>query len=281
MFLCLNIGRKKCRKKIAKKNVKSANMKYNCIVVNDNIIERDAVIMHLKKISSLKVVGGCESAQEALKLTYKQSIDIIFSDIQMPETNGIELSKSIKTPPVFIFISSFQDFAAENFKTDAIDFVLKPATYAGLLKATKKAIEYIELKKNTHIKNLKTPIGTDNLFEETVESKDYFFIKETNGYTKLYYRDVLYVESMGDFSKIHTIQGVTHVILVNLKHCEKQLPSDIFKRIHKQYVVNLSHVTTIAATDIVLDNDEEIVISNIYRQQLISNIVSKKLLHRS
>jgi two-component system, LytTR family, response regulator len=85
---------------------------------------------------------------------------------------------------------------------------------------------------------------------------------------------------MGDFSKIHAVQNVKHLILVSLKHIERQLPDDIFMRIHKQYIVNLWHIATITSTDIILSNNEEIPLSNICRQHVMDKIVNKKVLRR-
>lgn len=256
-------------------------MKYNCLIVDDNLIERDVLQMHLEKISVLNIVAACETASDALQTATLQPIDIIFSDVQMPEMSGFELSKSFRNPPAFIFITSFSSHAAESFDVDAIDFVVKPVSFERLQKATFKAIEYIELKRNfSKQQSLKSEQTAETVISKSSDAQDYFFIKETTGFTKLHFADVLYVESMGDFSKIFTVQNGKHVILLSLKNFENQLPSEMFRRVHKQYIINLLHINTITGSDILLSNKQQIPISNSYRQQLLDDVVTKKVLHR-
>ena len=257
-------------------------MTYTCLVVDDNMIERDAVAMHLEKIAGLNIVAVCSSAQEAIQAASLQPVEIIFSDIQMPGMSGFELSKSFRTAPVFVYITSYTDYAAESFDVDAIDFVVKPATPERLQKAVNKAIEYIELKRSFG-KSLDERSGStppESIISKTADVHDYFFVKETQGYTKLHYADVLYVESMGDFSKIHTAQNTTHLILISLKNFEEQLPAEMFRRVHKQYIINLLHIMTVNSHEITLHNKELIPISNSYREDIINNVVNKKVLHR-
>ncbi|MCX2574179.1 LytR/AlgR family response regulator transcription factor [Pedobacter sandarakinus] len=247
-------------------------MLYNCIIVDDNEIERDAIEMHLKKIPSLAIVAKCASGLDALQVLSTTQIDIVFSDIDMPDLSGIELSKSIKTQPLFIFITSYSQYAAECYNIDAIDFIIKPATFERAVKATNKAVEYLELKKIAHSispQDIKNEIG-DN---------DYFFFKETKGITKLKYSDVIYIESMGDFSKLYTHTD-KHVILVSLKNLEKQLPKTIFARVHKQYIINTNHIATITNHEVQLKYNFVVPISASNRQELLESAVDKKMLSR-
>lgn len=256
-------------------------MKYNCLIVDDNLIERDAVRMHLEKIPSLNIVADCANAAEAIIATKQQLIDIIYSDVQMPEMSGFDLSRSFRTPPVFIFITSFPDHAAESFEVDAIDFVVKPPTFERLQKATFKAIEYIELKRIFNNQGVDSAgQSTQSFISKSTDAQDYFFIKETSGFTKLHYADVLYIESMGDFSKIFTVANARHITLLSLKNLESQLPCSLFKRVHKQYIVNLLQIATITSSDIILSNNHPIPISNRYRQDFMEQVVSKKVLHK-
>lgn len=245
---------------------------YSCLVVDDNEIERDAIVMHLNKIPALKIIAVCNDGVEAAGILSSQQIDIVFSDIDMPELSGTALLKTLKNKPLFIFISSYSQYAAESFDLDAMDFVVKPATFERLLKAANKAIEYIELKKLLH----KEPLTSVN---QVNNDEDYFFFKETKGITKLKYNDVIYIESMGDFSKIYT--GIDkHIVLVGLKNLEKQLPSNSFSRVHKQYIININHIETISAHEVHLSYNLIVPISAINRQDLLDRVIDKKTLSR-
>ena len=244
-------------------------MKYNCLIVDDNEIERDAIEMHLRKIPSLNIVDICENALEAMQVLRTKKIDIVFTDIDMPELSGLELLKSTLNKPIFIFITSYTEYAVESFNLDALDFIVKPATFTRILKATNKAIEYITLKSaldREQIQNNKLEVDND----------DFFFFKETKGISKLYYSDVVYVESMGDFSKIYTEKAM-HVTLVNLKNLEIQFPASSFLRVHKQYIVNLKHISTLTNHEIHLNHNFVVPVSVTVRQQLLDQINEKTI----
>eukprot|EP01012_Entosiphon_sulcatum_P008601 TRINITY_DN14720_c0_g1_i1.p1 TRINITY_DN14720_c0_g1~~TRINITY_DN14720_c0_g1_i1.p1 ORF type:complete len:252 (+),score=23.89 TRINITY_DN14720_c0_g1_i1:138-893(+) len=248
-------------------------MIYSCIIVDDNEIERDAIEMHLKKIPSLNIVAVCGNGIEASQILSATPVDIVYSDIDMPELSGMELLKSLKKQPLFIFITSFTEYAAESFNLDALDFIVKPATFERILKATNKAIEYIELKKLVG----KEPQQVANSTNE--DGDDHFFFRETKGISKLKYDDVIYIESMGDFSKLFT-QSDKHVVLVSLKNLEKQLPSKIFSRVHKQYILNINHITTLTNHEVHLTHNFIVPISSSNRQELLEKSIDKKILSR-
>ncbi|MFC4211048.1 LytR/AlgR family response regulator transcription factor [Pedobacter lithocola] len=243
-------------------------MKYDCVIVDDNEIERDAIEMHLKKIASLNISAICDNGIEAATFLTTNNVDIVFSDIDMPDLSGMALLKTLKHKPLFIFITSFSEYAAESFELDALDYIVKPATFERLLKATNKAIEYIELRKIVDNSAVAVPNPSD----------DYFFFKETKGITKLNYSNVVYIESMGDFSKIYT-QNDKHIILVGLKNLEKQLPN-YFSRVHKQYIINVNHISTITAHEVHLTSNFVVPISSINRQELLDTVIDKKTLYR-
>ena len=241
-------------------------MLYRCLIVDDNEIERDAIEMYLRKINRFEIVGVCSSGIEADALIATESIDIVFSDIDMPELSGTSLLKSFRYPPVFIFITSFSEYAAESFNLDALDFIVKPATYERLLKASHKVIEYLDLKK----------AASKSIFADPPPSiENHFFLKETKGYTRLNYGDVIYIESMGDFSKIFTATN-KHITLVNLKNLEKQLPA-IFLRVHKQYIINLNQIATISTNEIHLNYEHTVPLSLANKQELMDKIANKTL----
>lgn len=257
-------------------------MKYRCIIIEDNILERDALEMKLNKIESLYVKAVLANGMEAISVLKNEDIDIVFSDIDMPDLSGIELLKSLKNPPVFIFISSHSEHAAESFNLDVIDYIVKPAKIERLMKAVDKAIEYISAKKSIKTEVPVKPINTQipNDFIRTIDAHEYFFIKENNTHIKLNMGDVLYIESMGDFSKIITITNKSHMVLISLKNLEKQLPENLFIRVHKQYIINVLHIKNISLSDIKLSNNLVIPVSIAYKQALQDNLINKKTLTR-
>lgn len=243
-------------------------MQYSCIVIDDNEIERDAIVMHLKKINLFDITGVYSDGLQAANHLAKSQVDVVFSDIDMPELSGLALLKSTKNAPVFVFITSYAEYAAESFNLDALDFVVKPANYERLLKAANKVIHYLDLL---------AKVGNTTPVELPESGEDYFFLKETRGFTRLNYDEVIYIESMGDFSKVYTSLG-KHVTLVNLKNLEKQLPKQ-FIRVHKQFIINIDQITTVTSTEIQLKNQDIVPISFVHKQLLMDKVLQKTV-HR-
>lgn len=244
---------------------------YKCLIVDDNEIERDAIEMYLRKITKLDIIAVCSTALEAVDVLQNQHIDIVFSDIDMPELSGMDLLKSIKNPPIFIFITSFAEYATEGFNLDVLDFVVKPATFERLLKASNKAVDYLELKKAV--------ANSTEVQHHEKDTDDYFYIKETKGFTRLNYADVIYIESMGDFSKIYTPSN-KHITLVNLKNLERQLPG-IFIRVHKQFIINLNQIATVTNSEIYLNHDYTVPVSLLNKHDLMEKISKKTITRHS
>jgi two-component system LytT family response regulator len=249
-------------------------MKYTCLIADDNLLERDALEMHLKKIDRLQIVASCADGLEAAKVLGEQQVDIVFSDIDMPDMSGFGLLKSLRQAPVFIFISAHPEYAVESFALDVVDFMVKPVTLERIMKAANKAIEYIELKKLAASKQTAPEPANKNAGD------DHFFIKGSNGLEKVMYDEVTYIESMGDFSKIFTTSDKKHVTLVSLKQLESQLPEDTFMRIHKQHIVNYHQITAISANDLTVHNTYTVPLGSSYKQQLMDKVVDKKIISR-
>ena len=244
--------------------------KYKCIIADDNILERDLIEMHLAKMPQLEILGAYEDGFEAQKFLANAEVDIVFSDIDMPNLNGFGLLKALKNPPVFIFISSHSEYAVESYNLDVIDFIIKPVTFERVFKAVNKAIEYIELKDTVVAKP-----GTT-----TFENENYFFIRESNDLVKLAFEDVAYIESMGDFSKIFTLDDKRHITLVSLKNLEAQLSPDYFTRVHKQYIINHHHISAISTDEMTIAHKYTVQLSPSYRPILLDKVVNKKIVTR-
>ncbi|RYZ21801.1 MAG: response regulator transcription factor [Chitinophagaceae bacterium] len=249
--------------------------KYTCLIADDVMIDRDLLEMHVGRIEALELVATCANGLEAANRLRSAPVDIVFSDIDMPELSGMELIQSLKDPPVFIFISAHPEHAAESFNLDIIDFIVKPVTLPRVIKAAEKAMAYLRLKKEL--------AGTAPATGEApapAAGGQYFYIKDGTGYVQVAYDDVLYIESMGNFSRIHTVSGKKLMTLVGLKHIEQQLPDASFLRVHKQYIANLHHIASLAADgQITMRNDEALATGSLYRAKLLE-LINKRTLQR-
>jgi len=252
-------------------------MTYSCIIADDSAIERDKLEILLRKIERIHIVAVCANGIEVSNWLSKQPVDIVFSDIDMPELSGIGLLKSLKQPPVFIFFTGHSEYAVESFELDVVDFLIKPVTSERLVKAANKAIEYLDLKKNNTAAQV---ISADNGEVPLNISDSYFFIKDTPGLIKVKFEEVVYIESMGNFASIHTLKGKKHVALATLKKFESILPVSVFTRTHKQYMINHHHIVNISTQDVLLEGGHTIPVSLSHRQALLDKVVNKKLITR-
>lgn len=243
-----------------------------CIIIEDNLIERDALALQIKKIAQLELKASFADGLEALTYLRNHPIEIVFSDIDMPDLSGIELLKSLKQPPVFVFISAHSEHAAESYNLDVMDFIVKPVKLDRLIKSVDKAIDFLEQKEQLLSNIQKT--------EQQEAEMDFFFIKENNTHIKINVEDVLYIESMGDFSKIMVKDNKSHMVLISLKNLEKQLSPSKFMRVHKQFMVNLEQIVSISNTDLKLSNQQQIPVSTVHKQLLMDQFINKRTLSR-
>lgn len=248
-------------------------MKFTCLVVDDNPIERDVVTMLLNKSGVFSQVTECEGAAAAISIIGNQHIDVVYCDIDMGDFSGIELLKSLQNPPVFVFVTSYGEYAIESYQIDAFDFIVKPVTAERILKSVQKVTAYLELKEQA------TKNQLENIQEVPAGTSDHFFIRENHEITRLKYSDVFYMESMGDFTVIYT-EDKKYITLVNLKNMEAQLPDAHFRRIHKQYIINLSHIQSISQSHVMLISKKQVPISLANRQEFLEKFVEQKTITR-
>jgi len=248
----------------------SETMKYKCLIVENDPLERDLLEMLLRKIESAEIVAVCENGMSAMQVLLREEVDLVFTDIDMPELSGIDLLKSLKNPPAFVFISAHGKFAVEGFDLDVADFILKPVTAYRLLKAFGKA-KVLHDKKEVQ-GAVTTPLAAE---EEGV-----FFARTSDGLQKLLLQSILFAESKANFSVLHMEDGSRHMILVGLKQLQEQLPAVDFMRIHKLFIINWRHVSLINKDSLTIAGKHEVFIGPSYRPALNDKIAGYQLLER-
>jgi len=228
----------------------------NCLVIDDEPIAREGIMEYIRQISYLSAVAECKSASEAAGLLQKNKIDLIFTDIQMPQLSGIEFVKALANPPLIIFTTAFSEYAMEGFELDVIDYLLKPISFSRFLKSVEKALSYLNTKNR-----------------EVEMINDFFFIKCNGKIEKLLMNDVIYVEAMANYVIIHTKQK-KYVTYLTFSGIEEQLPANLFVRIHKSYLVAVSAIQTIDGNE-VITTLMRLPMSKNYRNDVMSKIESR------
>jgi len=199
----------------------------------------------------LNLAGKYAGAVGALKAIHTQKIHLIFLDIQMPDLNGMELSRVLEKgagKPRIIFTTAFNQFALEGYKVDALDYLLKPFNYEEFLRAAQKALHYVELL-NKH--------GTQALVVNETEHADdnYLFLKVEYQLVRIALDDILYIESLKDYVKVDLKNaGKAILSLTSLKALEEKLPPKRFMRVHRSFIVSLDKITSMTKSSVQVGN---------------------------
>ena len=218
-------------------------MTLNCIAVDDEPLALGLVSKFIEQTPFLNLVGKFSGAVDALKAIHSQKIDLIFLDIQMPDLNGIELARVLDKgadKPRIIFTTAYNQFALEGYKVDALDYLLKPFNYEEFLRAAQKALNYAELINKPAAAAL---VGT--AAESEHADDNYLFLKVEYQLVRIALDDILYIEGLKDYVKVH-LKGVEKAVLslTSLKALEEKLPSKRFLRVHRSFIVALDKITT-------------------------------------
>lgn len=235
----------------------------NCIALDDEPLALDIIEAYVKKHPELNLIARCNNAEEASKVLNSQHIDLMFLDIQMPGVTGLNFVRSLKNKPLFMFTTAYSEYAIDGFELDAIDYLLKPIAYDRFEKAIEKAKEYYTIKNNS------------GLTESDLEN-DFIFVKANQQLIKLAYGEILYVEAFADYVKIF-LNDRKIVTLQTMKKMEAKLPSDIFSRVHRSFIVNRKALQSFS-TSVCEVNGEKIPVGKNYKNDFIKLMRSNPIL---
>ncbi|HET7118218.1 MAG TPA: LytTR family DNA-binding domain-containing protein [Hanamia sp.] len=234
-----------------------------CLIVDDEPIGREILENFVKEINFLEVIAVCEDAFEALEILEGNQIDLLISDIQMPKINGLELVRSLPSPPVIIFVTAHDQFAVNSFELGVADYLLKPVSFDRFLKAINKAKQQIEMHRNV-------------LLNSNAEIVDYIFIKANNKLNKIGYDNILYIESLRDYLKVFTTTKEILITYSSMKSIEEKLPLSQFVRIHNSYLVSITAVKAVVGNMLELINGKSLPISKSHRNVFFTALQIKK-----
>ena len=234
-------------------------MPITCIIVDDEPMALQLLESYVLRTPYLQLEGKFSNGIEVLQFLHeKKQIDIIFMDIQMPEIDGLELSKKIPIQTKIIFTTAFDQYAIEGYKVNATGYLLKPFNYIEFLEATEKAKQLLLPTKN-----------------KEVEIPDYIFVKSEYKQIKIFLNDIIYIESMKDYAKIFlTSQSSPIVTLLSLKKLNEELPKENFMRVHRSFIVSLEKIEIVEKNQIVFGK-QRITVAEPYREQF-ENFINER-----
>ena len=207
-----------------------------CIIVEDETLAQDVIRNHLERFDQLSLVGVYRNAMEAGEALKQQDVDLMFLDIRMPGMSGLHFLRSLPDPPLVILTTAYAEYALESYNFNVIDYLLKPISLERFSKAVNKLLNG----RLYPLSGKELPTGGDHIF-----------IKSNSKFFRVSFSEILYVEGMKDYLKVHTPDYtlITHQTMSDL---EKTLPARQFIRVHRSYLVAIGHIRSIYGNSIEL-----------------------------
>lgn len=217
--------------------------KTTCIVVDDEPLAIELLENHIQQFAQLELVATCWNAIEAFEIVKQTAVDIIFLDIQMPGLSGIQFVRSLQNPPAIIFTTAYREYAVESYELDVIDYLLKPITMDRFFKSITKYFD---------------KVGSAVIHKEISAiaslDEDHIYVNTNRKCVKIIFKNVLYVESIKDYVRIHLIdRNISTKGKISV--FEQKVPS-YFMRVHRSYIVNMRKITSYTKQDIEIGTAE-------------------------
>jgi DNA-binding LytR/AlgR family response regulator len=233
-------------------------MKIKCIIVEDEPLAQRILEKYIASLSSLELLKKCNNALEAMSFLHKNEVDLMFLDIKMPELTGIEFLRTLTHPPQVIITSAHSEYALEGYEYSVADYLLKPFSFERFLKAVNKV----------------TSANAGNEVKLSADGKqhDFIFIKADRIDHKIYFSEIKYIEGCGNYIKVFTNDQML-MVAETMTTIEKNLPSELFIRTHKSYIVSIKKIDQIEGNMIRI-GDKTLPIGNYYRMR-VTTILEK------
>ena len=210
-----------------------------CIIIEDERLAQDVIKNHLQKVADrFNLVGCYRNAPEAKEALEKEEVDLIFLDIQLPGMTGLNFLRSLSSPPLVVFTTAYPEYALESYEFNVIGYLLKPVSFERFSKTIDKIMDG---------KIFKVPASEIKSF-----NREHIFIRSNSKFFRISFSDIIYIEGMKDYIKIHTTE---HVIITHqtMGEIENILPAGQFIRIHKSYIVAFARINSVFGNSVEME----------------------------
>jgi len=231
----------------------------SCVIVDDEYLAIKVLEDYISRTESLQLVRAFKLPKEALDFLKSNQVDLLFLDIQMPDMDGFSLLEKLDSPPLIIFTTARPDYAVKAYELNVLDYLVKPISPSRFQLAAQKAVEFSSYKilAERHIK----------------PDIDYLMIHADYQVNKIRHQDILFIEGLGEYVRIHCISKV-YITLLSLKSLQELLPGNLFLRVHKSFIVQKKCIVSYNHQQIQLNNGKKIPIGRIYKQTLLEGLES-------
>ena len=239
----------------------------SAIAIDDEPLALEVVRSHAAKVPFLNLRAEFTDAFKAMEFLQHTPVDLLFLDIKMPDISGIDLLNCLSKKPLVIFTTAYPEHAVDSFELDAIDYLVKPIRIERFLKAVNKAENHLRLLNQETNNNRIEKIGDD-----------FIFIKADRRFFKIYFKDILYIEGLKDYVIIYTTDSKM-ITSMNVKTIAAQLPSNLFARVSKSYIVNILHISSFD-NELVYIQNNEIPLGQSFKDDFLKQYIDGKIVKR-
>jgi two-component system, LytTR family, response regulator len=229
-------------------------MKIRCIAIDDEPLALELLEDNIRQVPFLDLRAGFNNSLEALQYLQQQDIDLVFLDIQMPGLTGLQFIQSLSRRPMFILVTAYEKFALEGYNLDVVDYLVKPVPMDRFVKACAKAMELNRLRQT----------GAHS----GPSAASYFFVPADYKMVKVEWADVVYVEGLKDYLKIHLKSLKSPLVTrMSMKSLEEQCPVADFLRIHKSYIVSKKSISAVKKSSVFI-GELELPVGDLYKDEV-------------
>jgi DNA-binding LytR/AlgR family response regulator len=246
-------------------------MELTCIFVEDEAPAMNLLKVYAERIPNLKALGFFDRPMDAIHFLNDNAVDLIFTDVNMPQMSGIELIQSLRNKPHIIFITANAEYAVNGFELDITDFLVKPVTFDRFVKAVNKVMDRVDNAKNTN-RSIALPQEAELASDHSQTS---IFVKENGKVIRIDFVEIMAIEGLKDYVKIIRQENKSVITHLTMKKLEEQiLPKSKFMRIHKSFIVSTNQIRKYDGLDnfLELTNQLQIPVGPQYKEALLLKI---------
>lgn len=236
-------------------------MNIRCIAIDDEPMALEKLKSYIQKIPYMELVAACDSPADAIQIMSDTAVDAVFVDINMPDMNGLDFVKVLPEMPLVVFTTAYSEYAVESYRVRAVDYLLKPYTFEEF----QRAAEYVQ---QQWLAKQKAPVAPADL--------DNVFLKVDYRYIRVSLKDIVFIEGMNEYLKIHLVSGDPYLVHTSFKQINNHLPEN-FLQVHRSYVVNVNHICEVERSVILLKGGKRISVSDSNKDMFMAYLKNRSL----
>ena len=230
-------------------------MNIRCIIVDDEPLALNRLKRHILKFPYLELVAACHSAENAKHVMETNQIDLIYTDINMPDINGMDFIRKLENPPMVVFVTAYPEYAVESYKVNALDYLLKPYSSEDFERTAEKVYKHWQMIHGQH--------NTAAAGEENV-----IYLKCDSRFVRTECDDIRFIEGSNEYLKVHLVSEPPFLTHMTFRQINGYLPKN-FIQVHRSYIVNMKHAVSVERTQVTLDDRTILPVSDTRRSELM------------